>query len=403
MILELKIALRFLKYGKTQTLFILLGIAVGVSVQIFLSTLITSLQDGLIDDTIGNAAHITIKSRDDEIGRILEQGSQELSLLRGNRTALEKGLINWPVIAEELEKEQEITAFSPLVQGTALIRSSGKDLSVQVKGIQLSNGDKIYELTTRILSGEAIAEGNQILIGKKLSEDLGIDTGGVINLFTAQGEPVSFLISGIFDLENETANKSVIFMDLNRAQRFFQMGSRISAIEIQIEDPFQSDTIAEEWNSRIPDTEIVDWKEQNQQLLIALSSQSSSTYTIQFFVILAVTLGISSVLAVSVVQKSKEIGILKAMGVTKNGASKIFLLQGFLLGAAGSLVGGILGILLIGLFQIAGLGAGVPEIHYRWGDMILIGVLATVSGSIASLLPARRSANLNPMEAIKNG
>ena len=94
---------------------------------------------------------------------------------------------------------------------------------------------------------------------------------------------------------------------------------------------------------------------------------------------------------------------MKAMGVTKNGASRIFLLQGFLLGAAGSLVGGILGILLIGLFQIAGLGAGVPEIHYRWGDMILIGVLATVSGSIASLLPARRSANLNPMEAIKNG
>lgn len=401
--LELKIALRFLKYGKTQTLFILLGIAVGVSVQIFLSTLITSLQDSLIDETIGNAAHITVKSRDGEIGRLLEQSSQELSLLRGNRTALEKGLINWPVIAEELEDEPDITAFSPLVQGTALIRSSGKDLSVQVKGIQLSNADKIYELTSRIVSGEAVAEGNQILIGTKLSEDLGIEAGGVINLFTAQGEPVSFLVSGIFDLENETVNSTVIFMDLNRAQKLFQMGSRISAIEIQIKDPFQSDVIAEAWRGRIPEEEIIDWKEQNKQLLIALSSQSSSTYTIQFFVILAVTLGISSVLAVSVVQKSKEIGILKAMGVTKSSASRIFLLQGFLLGAAGSVIGAVLGILLISLFQLAGLGAGVPEISYRWGSMLLIGAIATVSGAVASILPARRSANLNPMEAIKNG
>jgi lipoprotein-releasing system permease protein len=118
-------------------------------------------------------------------------------------------------------------------------------------------------------------------------------------------------------------------------------------------------------------------------------------------VILAVTLGISSVLAVSVVQKSREIGILKAMGATKSGASRIFVLEGLILGILGSAPGSILGIALLSAFQY--FNRGSLEIHYTWNGIIIIGAVATAAGTFASLIPARRSANLNPMEAIKNG
>lgn len=403
MIYELKIALRFLKSGKTQTLFILLGIAVGVSVQIFLGSLITSLQISLVEDTIGNSPHITIQGEEDAISRILTEDDSDSILLRGNYSSIEKSLNNWTLIVEKLNEDESIEAISPTIQGTALLRSSGKNQSIQVKGIQIENADHIYDITSRISEGEPLVEGNTILIGTTLSENLGIGAGDAVSLLTPKGEAVSFIVGGVFDLENENVNESFVFMDLNRAQKLFQMGSGITAIEIQIQDPFLADVTAGELKSQLGEVNIDQWKEQNKQLLSALSSQSSSSYTIQFFVILAVTLGISSVLAVSVVQKSKEIGILKAMGATKTSASRIFLLQGLILGFLGSLVGSVLGIMLLSVFLYFNQGNSSLVINYTWSNILILGMISTAAATFASLIPARRSANLNPMEAIKNG
>jgi lipoprotein-releasing system permease protein len=401
LIYELKIALRFLKSGKTQSIFILLGIAVGVSVMIFLSSLITSLQESLVEKTIGNSAHITIKGEDDAVSRFLLENDADLSLLRGNFTAAEKSLNNWTLVMDQLKEDDRVKAISPVVQGTALIRSSGTNNSVQVKGIRLDEADKIYEISTRITEGEPYLEGNSILIGTKLSEDLGLEAGDSVNLLTPKGETVRLIVGGVFDLKNESLNETLVFMDLKRAQKLFQLGSGITALEIQVQDPFEADIIAEEWKNSVGGVRIEQWKEQNQQLLSALASQSSSSYTIQFFVILAVTLGISSVLAVSVVQKSREIGILKAMGATRSGASRIFVLEGLILGILGSATGSILGIALLSAFQY--FNRGSLEIHYTWSSIFIIGAIATAAGTFAALIPARRSANLNPMEAIKNG
>lgn len=403
MIYELKIALRFLKSGKIQTLFILLGIAVGVSVMIFLGSLITSLQESLVDETIGNSSHITIKAAVDEVSRSLAENEADETLLRGNFSRVEKSLQNWKLMIDQVERDKRVKAVSPVIEGTGLIRGAGKTQSVQIKGIQLENADKVYEITNRLKDGEPLVDGNRILIGTKLSELLGIEEGGVVNLLTPKGESVRLIVAGIFDLENENVNKTVVFMDLNRAQKLFQMGSGITAVEIQLKDPFEADLVAEEWQGQLGDANIEQWKAQNQQLLSALASQGSSSYTIQFFVILAVTLGISSVLAVSVIQKSKEIGILKAMGATRSSASRIFLLQGLILGSLGSIVGTAMGILLLSAYQFFNQGNTSLVINYKLSGILIIGVIATAAGALSSLIPARRAANLNPMEAIKNG
>ena len=403
MIYELKIALRFLKSGKTQTIFIILGIAIGVSVQIFLGSLITSLQQSLVDRTIGNSSHITITSREDDTTLALSQQSGYETLLRGNYSSLDKGISNWTIVTDVLEGDDRVKAVSPTVQGTGLVRSSGKNKSVQIKGIQYEEADRIYAISSNIVAGNGEIGGNTIIIGTTLAEELGISQGGFLNLLIPNGESVQMLVGGIFDLQNEAVNESLVFLDLARAQKLFDKGSSISLIEIQIKDPFIADQVAESWKNQLGDVKIVNWKEQNKQLLSALASQSSSSYTIQFFVIMAVTFGISSVLAVSVIQKSKEIGILKAMGATKKSASRIFLLQGLILGALGSVAGSGMGILLLKSFQFFNKGEGSFVINFQLGSILIIVAISVVAGAIASVIPARRSANLNPMEAIKNG
>lgn len=376
---ELKLALRFLKNGKIQTTLIICGIAIGVAVQIFLGALITSLQDNLIENTIGNSAHITIREVDDG-----------------------KYLGNWTLTIDQLSDDQGIIkAISPMIQGTALIRGADKNKSIQIKGIQQEPADIIYEISDRLIDGNPVVEGNSILIGTGLATDLGVTVGDVLKFLMPSGETVPFVIGGVFDLQNESVNESLVFMELKRAQKLFKSGNGVSAIEVQLEDPFSSDVVAQRWRNELWDVRIDQWQDQNKQLLSALSSQSSSSYTIQFFVVLAVTLGIASVLAVSAVQKTKEIGILKAMGTTSRSASIIFIMQGLILGLIGAAVGCVLGILLLTAFNMF---SGVTfTIVYNWKSILIVTAISVAAATLASVIPARRSANLNPMEAIKNG
>lgn len=398
---ELKMALRFMASGKSQTIFIIVGIAVGVAVQIFLGSLINSLQDSLVDETIGNSSHITIRNIEDTVSLAISQTTGEDLVFRGNQPLFQKNLDNWALLVEEIAKEESVTAISPTLQGTALVKSSGRDRSVQIKGVVLEDADRIYDISSRMVLGLPVAEGNTILIGATLAQDLSLTEGDSLNVLLPNGSSVRLIIGGIYDLQNEAANGSLLFMDLRRAQKLFNTGDTVSSIETQITDPFEADVIASQWKQSLGNVKVEEWMELNQQLLSALSSQSSSSYTIQFFVILSITLGISSVLAVSVIQKSKEIGILKAMGATKKTASQIFILQGFLLGMAGSIAGIGLGILLLTGFNSAeGLSFSIT---YEWRNILLLAVIAISAGAIASVIPARRSANLNPMEAIKNG
>ncbi len=209
-----------------------------------------------------------------------------------------------------------------------------------------------------------------------------------------------FIVGGIFDLENKNLNSGWAFVDISRAQRIYNLGGNISNIELQVTEPFEADKVAANIESSYPDISADNWKDQNAQLLSALTAQSSSSLTIQAFVLLAIALGISSVLAVSVVQKSKQIGILKAMGTTSSSASRIFLLQGAVLGFIGSLFGVLMGLGLTQIFLI-GTKSSIPLLIER-RSIILVIIIATAAGTISSFIPARKSSKLSPMEVIRN-
>lgn len=176
---------------------------------------------------------------------------------------------------------------------------------------------------------------------------------------------------------------------------------------MQVKDVFKADIIAEELASSLPDNLKTDnWKAQNAELLSGLNGQSVSSIMIQVFVLVAVVLGIASVLAITVVQKSKQIGILKAMGIKDKTASLIFLFEGLLLGAMGAILGVALGLSLSFMFTKFALnpdGKPVVDLYIDYNFIALSALIALASAALAALIPARHSSKLNPIEVIKNG
>ncbi|HKK83550.1 MAG TPA: ABC transporter permease [Atribacterota bacterium] len=396
MLFSLRVALRFLIEEKNQSLFIVIGIAVGVSVIIFIGAIITSLQSNLIEQTLGNSAHITI-SESSDIFRDIRQGSR-FGLIESQLTKT-ADFQDWRPVLNNLENNAQFTAISPVLDGNGFLVKGGEDTSVLLRGVELDRANAIYQISERIIKGNDVLEGNQILIGKELAEDFKLNAGDVVLIALANNVRERFSIQGIFDFENQSINSNWIFIDLKRAQKLLDKEDYISRIELQMNDVFAADRIGRELSFQLGGLLVENWKVQNAQLLNALSSQSVSNYIIQIFVLLAVTLGISSVLGISVIQRSRELGILKALGIKNNSARMIFIFQGAILGFFGALSGTGLGILLTNAFTNF---VSIFSIEVQSSQIILIIIITTLACIVSAVIPANSSAKLNPIEVIRN-
>jgi len=395
MLFSLRVALRFLIEGRNQSLFIVIGIAVGVSVIIFIGAIITSLQSNLIEQTLGNSAHITI-SESSDIFRDIRQVSR-FGLIE-SQLAKTADFQDWRPVLNNLENNAQFTAISPVLDGNGFLVKGGEDTSILLRGVELDRANRIYQISERIIKGNDVLEGNQILIGKDLAEDFKLNAGDVVSIALANNVRERFSIQGIFDFENQSINSNWIFIDLKRAQKLLDKEDYISRIELQMNDVFAADRIGRELSFQLGGLLVENWKEQNAQLLNALSSQSVSNYIIQIFVLLAVTLGISSVLGISVIQRSRELGILKALGIKNNSARMIFIFQGAILGFFGALSGTVLGILLINAFTNF---VSIFSIEVQ-SQIIFIIIITTLACIVSAVIPANSSARLNPIEVIRN-
>lgn len=229
-----------------------------------------------------------------------------------------------------------------------------------------------------------------------------LGAGAALAVAAVGGVGDVYLGAGVFDLGNREVNRRWVVVSTRAAQTMLDLVGGVSSVDLRVRDLFAADALAADVTAR---TGLVadSWMKTNAQLLVALRSQASSSQMIQFFVILAVAMGIASVLVVSVVQKGKEIGILRAMGTARSTVLRVFLLQGALVGLVGSVLGTALG---------AGLGAaaarnadGSPTFPITV-SLVLVARSAGVAfltGVLAATLPARRAARLDPAVAIRNG
>ncbi len=402
----LRIAWRFLKSSRSQTLLIVLGITAGVSIQIFLSSLISGLQANLIQQTVGDAPHIIIAPEDRTPTSVTPSSKTVVVSALASPVKEEAKILAWQQIHGLLLNQPNLRVASPLVEGSGSVRKGELTRSVVLKGILLEYADQIYELRERTTQGIPQIGGNGVLVGVELAQDLRLRTGDLLLITTPGGKDGTFIVNGTFDLGNKTINASWVFLDLIPAQNLFGLEGAISAIEIQIDQVFQSEYIAQNLKRILPQYTIETWQTRNRQLLSALRSQSLSSFMIQFFVLVAITLGIASVLVVSVTQKIREIGILKAIGTTNTGISLVFLIQGMILGLFGSSLGALFGFFLIRLFQEAARASGgaIPfSITLNTRALVTIVVVSTLASLLAAISPARQAKKLTPIEVIRNG
>lgn len=375
--LAYSIAKRFLGYNKGQTILIALGIAIGVSVQIFIGLLIMGLQDSLIDKTVGSTPHITITQIDE-----MSFGEFEV-------------------------KNDSFTAVAYQVEGPAFALTDDDDASILLRGLS-ADGDKLYKLSEKLVEGKMPSAKNDVIIGSGLAEKLNVRLDDELGLRTIANQSVDVKIVGIVDLKVDSINNSWVLSTLPTAQSLFEIDDEITSIAIQVEDVFAADVLATEIEDDITvsDLKVVNWKDQNEDLLSGLNGQSISSIMIQVFVLISVVLGIASVLAITVLQKSKQIGILKAMGITDKTARWIFLFQGLLLGFWGAILGVLFGVVLLMSFTTFARnpdGSALIPIAF---DPVFIGFsgsIAIISALLASFIPAQRSKRLSPIEVIRNG
>lgn len=401
------VALRFLREGRMQTLFIVAGIAIGVAVIVFMSALLTGLQSNFIRRVLAAQSHIQLlppKEVARPLGAMREGGAGPLEdvIVQAPLQRL-KSIDQWQSVAAQVRAMPDVDVVSPTASGSALAIRGEASRAVSVNGIDPALYFLIVALPEKMVRGSTRLMPSDILIGTDLASDLGVGIGDKLRVSSASGGDQTLTVAGLFDLGNKPANQRTTFVALRTAQSLLGLVGGVSSLDVRVKDIYAAETIAQ----RITATTGVQadsWIASNAQFFTAVQAQKTSNTTIRFFVGLSVAFGIASVLVVSVVQKSREIGILRAMGVSRGQVQRVFLLQGGLLGMLGSMGGAGIGLVALLLWQRYALNPdGTPLFPLEIEPVLFLTslLLATLTGLAAAFAPALRAARLDPVVAIR--
>lgn len=414
--IDATIAISFLREGRIQSLMITLGVAIGVAVIIFITALIQGLQTNLIDSTLGSQAHIRLVAPD-EVNLIAPSADDTLQLIQEDKRPQRlRSINNWQQITDTLDQLPLLTAVSPNVSGPGFVRRGEALESVILVGTDLARYQNIIPLDEYLISGELRVGADNVLIGSELAKDLGVEVGSKLRLDTGQDSSSSnnnlsnnlgsnfsnnsavVNIAGIFELGVRELDARYVYLDLKQAQSLLNLPGGVTVIDLTVEDIFEAEEIAAQVG-RLTSLQAESWIETNAQLLSGLTAQSLSSNMIVVFVAISVAFGIASVLSVSVVQRTREIGILRAMGATRQQILRIFLIQGAIFGLLGSIVGSGVSYILVWSFNT--FGPDIFTIPISINLILVTMSLATLTGVIAAAIPARRAAALDPVVAIR--
>ena len=400
---EWVLATRFLREGLLQTLFIISGVALGVSVIVFMSALLTGLQASIFKTLLDYQPQIVIKPPK-EVSRVLRQDTGiELATRVQPRAERLRSLDQWQKVRDTTLAIPGVLVVTPVLENSAFIVRGDANTGVGLRGIEPQSYLRLIALREKIIAGSADLTSTDVLIGSKLARDLGLTVGDKLTLKAAQGTSVVLFVSGIFDFGNDGVDTGSVYVALRTAQSLVGLPGGVTALWVKVAVPFDAEITAQQIVAQ-PGIQAESWIKTNAEFFKALSGQTMSFFIIRLFVGLTAALGIASVLVVSVVQKSKEIGILRATGTTRGQILGVFLLQGAMLGLLGSLFGSVMGwLFLIAWRGFAVNDEGVPFFTLEAGPSLylIVAAGATLVGTLSALFPAQRAARLDPAVAIR--
>ncbi|MCL5740687.1 MAG: ABC transporter permease [Betaproteobacteria bacterium] len=404
---EWRVALRFLREGRMQTLLIIVGVAAGVAVIAYISALINGLQSNTLAKTLGAQAHISLRAPDDLVtpAALPVAGAAVLTETQPRAQRL-RSVANWQALVPLLERLPDVAGVSPMVSGSGLALRGEASQAIALMGVDLDRYDRVVGLRSKVVSGSARLAPGEAIVGRELAADLGVRVGDRLTVQTSgAGGSVSdaVRVTALVDLGVKDLNRRTVIVPLRAAQSLLALPGGATQIDLTLKDVWVAQTLASELQTRLP-YKIESWQESNAQLVSALNAQSISTAIIRGVVLAVVVLGIASVLVVSVVQKGREIGILRAMGATRGQVLRVFLVQGAVVGVLGSVLGLLLAVALIWVFTHFVRGSdGLPlfSIALPPAMALQVALIASVCGVLAAVAPARRAAALDPAQAIR--
>jgi lipoprotein-releasing system permease protein len=411
---ELFIGLRYLKAKRKSTFISLItlisvaGVALGVMALIIVLAVMTGFEEDLKDKILGTNAHIVILN---------QTGPME----------------DYQSLLKRVEGMNGVVAATPFIYNQVML-SSGRNVSgVVLRGIDVQTDAKVTNLHKSIVEGtlqtldDTKANPPGLVVGKELAKNLGLFMGDTVDVISPMGNITPFgmmpkmrrfKIAGIFNTGMFEYDSTLAYVSLTEAQQFLGMGDVATGIQLKVKDVYKTGQLVKQINQELgPPYHARDWMQMNKNILFALKTEKSVMFVILTLIVLVAAFGIASTLFMVVMEKTRDIAILKSMGATSRSIMRIFVFEGVIIGVLGTAIG-VLGGLLVALNlepivdfiqKVTGFELFSKDIYYLDhfpslvipSDVLLISVTAIVISFVATLYPSWAASRMAPAEALR--
>ncbi|MBU42437.1 MAG: permease [Spirochaetaceae bacterium] len=394
-----------------QSMLTLIGIALGTAAYVMFSGIMLGFQDQIIDLLVNTDAHIRISPRDEYRTVNAYEGvffpdSEVVWITPPSGMNKSSDLSNVYGWYQRLEADQRVAAFAPQLNLQVMVGTTNSMASL-LFGIDPDRQRAVSNMEDNLIEGSLtdLGRGNSLaIIGSKMQEKLGVQHNGTIQIVTPDGKQANLKIVGIYEFGNSQLDQGFIYTNIRTAQSLSGGASHVTDIVVRLHDVSEAAEVASQWSQFTRD-KVESWDQANESILSVFQMQDVIRSSLTAVIVLIIAFGIYNILNMVVFQKQKEIAILRSIGFDAKDTIQLFLIQGFILGTLGSLVGlaiGFVGCLYISTIEIGGEETIRQMLVSYKPSIYVIGFTISVTASaISSYLPARRASRLQPIEIIR--
>lgn len=391
---ELFISWRYLatkrkeKFIRLISIISISGIAIGVAALIVVIGVMTGFDKDLRDKIIGNYSHITVTN------------------FKGIGTA------EYKIISQKIKNYPHVKGISPYALGQILIKENNRFFAVGIKGVEPKKEAGVTKIKQYLVAGSFDNLGqDELIVGRELAAYLGIRPNSRVTIYSPLGKQYTLRVAGVFASGMYDYDMNLVFTRLETAQNILGLADHISALAVKLDNIYLADKVR---NGLRPilgwDYNLKTWAEANANFFAALKLEKFTMFIILTLIVLVAAFNIASTLIVMVVEKTKDIGILKALGMPESSIRRIFSYEGIIIGALGTIFGVFIGLtlcILLKKYQFIKLPQDIyyidrlPVSIQLWPDVVLIVLAAMFITLISTIYPAAKAARLKPVEALR--
>ena len=405
---ELFIARRYLKSRRREnfisfiSLISIVGVAIGVATLNFVMAMMNGFETEIRQRILDTTSHITVYSYVGE------------------------GFVNWKELADEIMTVPEVVATSPNIYYKSVIGSGDANDGIFVKGIDPEYEFTVSKLHENIVAGGVVLDSSVdslpgIVIGREMAATLNVKLGSEVVLaslkqkkmtLTLQPKYKRFVVTGIFETGMNEYDGSLAYISIPMAQDLFKLDNMVTGLQVQVKDFYKAKRVAEAIEAKVGKSYFaVDWSERHKNLFGWMTLEKYGMSVVVGLIVAVAAFNIVTTLIMLVIEKRRDIAILKSMGANRKQVMRIFVFQGTLLGLVGTLAGTILGFLLCWLQQTFDLVSIPGEIYFinslpidmRAIEFVIVAGASVIISFLATLYPSRRAARLFPSDILRHG